>query len=81
MRYDEFLSAMKSLAMKTNANIGDACWYLFGSSCEGLPTASDIDLLIVCETNEMADAVRRSVDVDQFARPIHLSILTQAEQL
>ena len=28
----------------------------------------------------MADAVRRAVDVDQFARPIHLSVFTEAEE-
>jgi predicted nucleotidyltransferase len=80
MRNDELLSAIGDLALKTNASVGNASWYFFGSTHEGLPTASDIDLLVICETHEMADAVRRSVDLDQLTRPIHLSILTRAEE-
>ena len=80
MRNNELLSAIRNLALRTNAGVGNAGWYFFGSAHEGLPTASDIDLLVICETHEMADAVRRSVDVDQLTRPIHLSILTREEE-
>jgi predicted nucleotidyltransferase len=80
MKTDELFSAIKDLAVRTNANVGEANWYLFGSAQEGLSDASDIDLLVVCQTQRMADAVRRAVDVDQLTRPIHLSILTQAEE-
>jgi predicted nucleotidyltransferase len=81
MRNDELLSTIKDLALKANSCVGNADWYLFGSAYKGLPTASDIDLLVICETHEMADAIRRSVDLDQLTRPIHLSILTKAEEL
>ena len=81
MRNNELLSAIKDLALEANARVGNADWYLFGSAYESLPTALDIDLLVICETHEMADAVRRSVDLDQLTRPIHLSILTKAEEL
>jgi hypothetical protein len=80
MKYDELVSTIKGLAVRINANVGEASWYLFGSAQEGLSNALDIDLLVVCQTDNIADAVRRAVDVDQFARPIHLSILTQAEE-
>jgi hypothetical protein len=50
MRNDELLSAIGDLALKTNASVGNASWYFFGSTHEGLPTASDIDLLVICET-------------------------------
>jgi predicted nucleotidyltransferase len=80
MNRDELVSAIRDLAMRTNANVGEANWYLFGSAQNGLPNASDIDLLVVCQTHGMADAIRQTVDVDQLRRPIHLSILTQAEQ-
>lgn len=36
--------------------------------------------LVICQTHGMADAVRHAVDLDEFARPIHLSILTKAEE-
>jgi predicted nucleotidyltransferase len=80
MKHDELVSAVLDLAERTNANVGDANWYLFGSAQEGLSDASDIDLLVVCQTHGIADAVRRAVDVDKLARPIHLSILTEAEE-
>jgi predicted nucleotidyltransferase len=80
MKPDELFAALGELAAKTNSNVGEANWYLFGSAKEGLSDASDIDLLIICQTHGMADAVRRAVDVDQLTRPIHLSILTQAEE-
>jgi predicted nucleotidyltransferase len=80
MRNDELISAVADLAKEINASVGDANWYLFGSAQEGLRDASDIDLLVVCQTHAMADAIRRLVDEDKFARPIHLSIFTRAEE-
>jgi predicted nucleotidyltransferase len=80
MNHDELVSSIRSLAIRINADIGSTNWYLFGSAKEGLWIASDIDLVVVCHTDSMADAVRRAVDIDQFARPIHLSILTHAEE-
>jgi predicted nucleotidyltransferase len=80
MRYVELVSAVKKLAMRANINVGEAQWYLFGSAREELSNASDIDLLVICETQGMADMVRRIVNVDELARPIHLSILTRSEE-
>lgn len=80
MNHDELVSSIRSLAIQINADIGGANWYLFGSARGGLSTVSDIDLVVICLTDSMADEVRRAVDVDQFARPIHLSILTDAEE-
>lgn len=80
MKDYDLTSAIRGLAVKTNGHVGVANWYLFGSAQERFSNASDIDVLVVCETHEMADAVRRSIDVDQLTRPIHLSILTQAEE-
>jgi hypothetical protein len=80
MKGDQLVSAIKDLAVTVNANVGDARWYFFGSAQEDLSIAFDIDLLVICETHVAADAIRRVVDVDQLIRPIHLSILTQAEE-
>ena len=80
MNRDELMSAVNNLAIRTNANVGDAQWYLFASAQQGLASASDIDLVVVCRTHGVADAIRQAVDVDQLRRPIHLSILTKAEQ-
>ncbi|WP_038931923.1 hypothetical protein [Bradyrhizobium japonicum] len=80
MTNDELISAIEGLALKTNADVGDARWYIFGSAQQRFSDAVDIDILVVCETDSAADAIRRTVDVDQFGRPLHLSILTQVEE-
>jgi predicted nucleotidyltransferase len=71
---------MRCLAERTTAIAGEAKWYLFGSAGDGLFKASDVDVVVVCKTNNAADMIRGSVDVDQLARPIHLSILTESEE-
>ncbi|MEY9121752.1 hypothetical protein ABH994_003033 [Bradyrhizobium yuanmingense] len=80
MNYDELTSAVRDLAIRTNTAAGDARWYLFGSAQRSISDALDIDVLVVCRADGVADAIRRAVDVDQFTRPLHLSILTCAEE-
>jgi hypothetical protein len=79
MRYD-LAAAIRELAVRTNANVGEAKWYWFGSTRNNLSDAADIDLVVVCENHTIADEIRRLVDSDQLTRPIHLSILTQEEE-
>ena len=79
MNHEELANAVRDLAIRTNAQVGEASWFLFGSMLRASPDMSDIDIAVVCSTPGVADAVRRTVDVDQFARPIHLSIFTKAE--
>lgn len=83
MNHDELLLALKSLAMRTNidATAGEAKWYLFGSVQKRLPNSADIDIVVLCRTHDMADAIRQKVGVDQFSRPIHLCIFTQEEEM
>ncbi len=73
-------SSIASLATQANSLIGPASWYLFGSARRHSENISDIDLLIVCKSHEMADAFRGAVNIDALVRPIHLSILTEAEE-
>jgi predicted nucleotidyltransferase len=80
MKIDELILAVADFAKEINANVGNVDWYLFGSAQNGLTDASDIDLLVVCQTHGMADAIRHLVDEDKFARPMHLSIFTRAEE-
>jgi hypothetical protein len=54
-------------------------WHLFGSADHGKPTASDIDLLILCASDAQADALRLSIDSDSLSLPLHLSLMTYNE--
>jgi hypothetical protein len=59
---------------------GLARWYLFGSASEDPSAAADVDVLVVCNSDADADAIRRLVDAIEFYRPLHLSILTEDEE-
>ncbi|WP_134095296.1 hypothetical protein [Novosphingobium sp. PhB55] len=54
-------------------------WYLFGSVERNAPIAFDIDLLILCHSNEQADNLRRAIDHDEFPLPLDLSLMTFSE--
>lgn len=77
---DAFVVAVRELALQTNAAAGNSEWFLFGSAKDCICHAKDIDLLVVCKNPEIADSIRRLVDLDRLSRPIHLSILTVAEE-
>jgi predicted nucleotidyltransferase len=51
-------------------------WHLFGSVDRNDPDAADIDLMILCKTDHQADALRRAIDLDSLAMPLHLALLT-----
>jgi len=51
-------------------------WHLFGSVDRNEPNASDIDLMIFCETDAQADMLRHTIDTDSLQLPLHLSLFT-----
>lgn len=54
-------------------------WFLFGSLDGNEDKASDIVLMILCADASQADALRRLIDPDSLVLPLHLSLLTHAE--
>lgn len=54
-------------------------WHLFGSVNRDDPNASDIDLMIFCETDSKADMLRQAIDPDSLSLPLHLSLFTFEE--
>lgn len=54
-------------------------WYLYGSVDRNELSASDIDLLILCESDAQADALRRAIDADELSLPLDLSLMTFVE--
>lgn len=77
---DELIGALQGIATSANAIVGTASWYIFGSVIRDDADSADIDLLVVCQTSDMADSFRQTVDLDCLALPIHLSIFTEAEE-
>ena len=56
----------------------DHSWYLFGSALRDAQRAGDFDLAIVCPAED-AIAVREHLATWCLAWPLHLTILTPAE--
>lgn len=54
-------------------------WHLFGSVNRDDPNASDIDLMIFCETDSQADMLRQTIDPDSLSLALHLSLFTFKE--
>lgn len=54
-------------------------WHLFGSVDRNEVNASDIDLMILCQDDEQADALREIIDPEAFALPLHMALMTYNE--
>ena len=57
-----------------------ARWYLFGSVTRSFAHAKDVDLLVVCDDGKAARAVRRELREMCLQIPLHLLLLTRAEE-
>jgi predicted nucleotidyltransferase len=55
--------------------------YLFGSARTNLRTAADVDLLVVCESDDEADAIRHLASACELYPPLHISIYTKEEEM
>lgn len=67
---------LKQLAVSLGSANHGTEWHLFGSvNCDKLD-ASDIDLMILCNNDAQADALRKAIDPDSLIRPLHLALLT-----
>lgn len=75
------VSSLRDLAISLGRQAYGTEWHLFGSVERDLQDASDIDLMILCKSDEQADELRRAIDPDAFALPLHLALLTFNEAL
>ncbi len=55
-------------------------WFLFGSFLRHPQAASDIDVLVYCESHQTAQFVRREADDLCVLAPVHLLLLTAEEE-
>lgn len=54
-------------------------WHLFGSVDRDESDPEDIDLMILCTSDDQADSLRQAIDPDSLALPLHLSFMTFRE--
>ena len=76
MKREAVVTAVCEIAEKLGSVCNGSEWYLFGSVARCSPSPSDIDLMILCIDDHQADTLRRVIDADALALPIHLCLLT-----
>ena len=70
------VTSLRQLAVSLGPVTHGAEWHLFGSVNRDELDASDIDLMILCNDDAQADALRLAIDPDSLTLPIHLAFLT-----
>jgi predicted nucleotidyltransferase len=76
---ERIVDDLRNLARGLGPKVKGTQWHLFGSVDRDDVNAADIDLMILCESHDQADALRRTIDADAFTLPLHLALLTFEE--
>lgn len=80
MNIDQVREMLCSEAHRISKFAPNTTWYLFGSFMRHPNAASDIDVLVHCESHEAAKLVRREAAALCVMAPIHLLLLTTEEE-
>lgn len=70
------ITSLRELAASLGPEADGTQWHLFGSVARNKPDAADIDLMILCKSDEQADTLRRGIDPDGLLLPLHLALMT-----
>lgn len=70
------IASLRELAVSLGPKAEGTQWHLFGSVDRDEPDAADIDLMVLCNCDDQADALRRSIDADALLLPIDLTLMT-----
>lgn len=79
MTRSDLIASLRELVVLLGPIANGTEWHLFGSVNRDDPDASDIDLIILCESDVQADMLRQAIDPDSFSLPLHLSLMTFEE--
>lgn len=70
------VASLRELAISLGPKAFGTEWHLFGSVDRDEPNAADIDLMILCISDDQSDALRQAIDPDAFVLPLHLALMT-----
>lgn len=76
MTRQSVVASLRELAVSLGPKAVGTEWHLFGSVDRDEPHATDIDLMILCISDDQSDALRRAIDPDALALPLHLALMT-----
>ncbi len=80
MTQDELLMSLLTEAQRIEKLAPDAIWYLFGSVLLAFERASDIDVMVLGDTDETVAIVRHELRGACVRLPLHLFLLTRDEE-
>lgn len=80
LTYGIFVSRLRTEAQRIARLTPGAIWYIFGSASRTFDSAKDVDVLVLCTNDRVADIVRRELQKLCRELPIHLLILTEEEE-
>ncbi len=73
------VACLRQAALALGPAIAGTEWHLFGSVERDEEDAEDIDLMILCISDDQADVLRLYLHPDSLALPLHACFLTFAE--
>lgn len=76
---DRVVRSLRKLVSSIGSIAEGAQWHLFGSVDRDEEDAADIDLLVLCKSDDQADALRQAIDPDALELPLHLAFMTFEE--
>lgn len=76
---DRIVGSLREIASSLGPKAEGTQWHIFGSVDRNEASAADIDLLVLCKSDDQADALRRAIDPDALERPLHLALMTFEE--
>lgn len=76
---NRIVSSLREIALSLGPKAEGTQWHIFGSVDRNEITAADIDLLVLCKSDNQADDLRRAIDPDALECPLHLAFMTFEE--
>src|SRR5258708_23471820 len=78
--WNDLLASIRAEAERIRPLAPDAIWYLFGSTLRAFERAADIDVLVLCDSEESISVIRHELRAACERRPLHLFLLTRGEE-
>lgn len=72
-------TSIHALAASLGPKAEGSQWHLFGSVDRDEQDAADIDLMILCNSDDQADVLRQAIDPDALELPLHMALMTFEE--
>ena len=80
MTWNDLLALLRAEAARIRQVAPNAIWYLFGSTLRAFECAADIDVLVLCDTDETVAVIRHELRKACERLPLHLFLLTRGEE-